>query len=107
MQEDSGGATLRYTVLGHVVRGGRPSALDRIIGSRLGYVAATEAMNGNTDVMVGWRPYEGGAATIDSRVSSFELATVLKLTQELLDGSHQTARERLEMMSRVQGILLL
>ena len=38
MQEDAGGATLRYTVLGHVVRGGRPSAMDRVIASRMGQV---------------------------------------------------------------------
>ena len=46
MQEDSGGATLRYTILGHVVRGGRPSSFDRIIGSRLGYAAFHAALNG-------------------------------------------------------------
>ena len=30
MQTETNGATLRYTILGHVVRGGRPSAMDRI-----------------------------------------------------------------------------
>jgi len=107
IQEDSGGATLRYTILGHVVRGGRPSALDRIIGSRLGFVAAMAAMDGRDQLMVGWRPYEAGEVSLDNRVHLFPLKKVLEQTKHILDGSHPTTKARLEMISRVQDILLL
>ena len=44
---------VRVTILGHLQRGGRPSAYDRILASRLG-VAAVEALKeGQRNVMVG------------------------------------------------------
>ena len=61
LQEDSGGATLRFTVLGHVVRGGRPSFRDRMVASRLGYAAVNALAQGHSGVMVGWRPDEPNA----------------------------------------------
>jgi 6-phosphofructokinase 1 len=39
----------RVTVLGHIQRGGHPTALDRIMASRLGYFAVMELKNGVTD----------------------------------------------------------
>ena len=108
MQEDAGGATLRYTILGHVVRGGRPSYSDRLIGSRLGYTAAWAAMNGESQKMVGWRAdEEGGQKTDDPRVQLFELPFVLSETTRLLDGTHPTTQARLKMISAVQGVLPL
>ena len=107
MQQDGRGATLRYTILGHVVRGGRPSALDRIIASRLGFIAATLAIQGRTQLMVGWRPYVSGEISIDDRVEMFDLAFVLSSTKELLDGTHPTTQKQMAMLARVQDILLL
>jgi 6-phosphofructokinase len=46
----------RATVLGHVVRGGRPSAFDRVLASRLGDAATAAAMAGDTRIMVAWGP---------------------------------------------------
>ena len=44
---------VRVTILGHLQRGGTPSASDRILASRLGY-AAIEALNeGQRNIMVG------------------------------------------------------
>ena len=44
---------VRVTILGHLQRGGTPSAFDRILASRLG-VAAIDALNdGQRNVMVG------------------------------------------------------
>ncbi len=44
---------VRVTILGHLQRGGTPSAVDRILASRLG-VAAIEALNeGQRNVMIG------------------------------------------------------
>lgn len=107
MKEETNGATLRYTILGHVVRGGRPSALDRLIASRLGFAATIAAIEGKSKMMVGWRPYEKGEICIDPRVELFELSYVLEATDRLLDGTHPTTQERLEMIGRVQDVLLL
>ncbi len=41
------------TVLGHIQRGGRPSARDRILATKLGAFAVTAIQRGSTDVMVG------------------------------------------------------
>lgn len=45
----------KVTVLGHLQRGGSPSGFDRILGSRLGYHAVKELINGNDQIMVGLR----------------------------------------------------
>lgn len=43
----------KVTVLGHIQRGGAPSAFDRILGTRLGVAAVEGLMSGKTDVMAG------------------------------------------------------
>lgn len=43
----------RATVLGHIQRGGRPSAFDRVLASRLGAYAVQLLMDGKTGVCVG------------------------------------------------------
>ncbi|WP_299471144.1 6-phosphofructokinase [Mucilaginibacter sp.] len=44
---------IKVTILGHLQRGGSPSAFDRILGSRLGYAAVNAMINGDTQMMVG------------------------------------------------------
>ena len=44
---------IRVTVLGHIQRGGSPSALDRILGSRMGHGAVMALLQGRTGEMVG------------------------------------------------------
>ncbi|MCQ6959012.1 6-phosphofructokinase [Mucilaginibacter aquariorum] len=44
---------IKVTILGHLQRGGSPSAFDRILGSRLGYAAVNAMIKGNTQMMVG------------------------------------------------------
>ncbi|MBN1862013.1 MAG: 6-phosphofructokinase [Candidatus Thermoplasmatota archaeon] len=44
---------IKVSVLGHVQRGGDPSAFDRVLASRLGYEAVLAVMNNQTDKMVG------------------------------------------------------
>lgn len=41
-------------VLGHIQRGGSPTATDRLLASRLGYHAVQALLKGQSDVMVGW-----------------------------------------------------
>jgi len=43
----------RVTVLGHIQRGGSPSAMDRVLASRLGNAAVNALIEGKTNVMIG------------------------------------------------------
>lgn len=43
----------RVTVLGHVQRGGSPTALDRVLASRMGHAAVVGLLDGKSNVMVG------------------------------------------------------
>jgi len=47
------GFETRVTVLGHVQRGGSPTAFDRILGSRLGFAAVEALLNGKSGMMTG------------------------------------------------------
>lgn len=47
------GVDTRKTVLGHIQRGGKPSAFDRILATRYGAEAVYQLMNGNSGVMMG------------------------------------------------------
>ena len=44
---------VKVTILGHLQRGGSPSAFDRVLGSRLGFAAVNALLAGRTQVMVG------------------------------------------------------
>ncbi len=48
------GFSVRVTRLGHVQRGGSPSAFDRILATRLGAKAVEQLIEGNSGDMVGW-----------------------------------------------------
>ena len=48
-----GDIDIRVTTLGHIQRGGVPTAYDRILASRLGLGAIEGLMNGSKNVMVG------------------------------------------------------
>jgi 6-phosphofructokinase 1 len=47
------GFDIRMTIIGHVQRGGNPSAVDRILASRLGAGAVQQLVAGNYGVLVG------------------------------------------------------
>ena len=44
---------VRVTILGHLQRGGTPSAYDRILASRLGYASIDALLEGQRNIMVG------------------------------------------------------
>jgi 6-phosphofructokinase 1 len=48
------GFSVRVTRLGHVQRGGSPSAFDRIMATRLGAEAVRQLLNGQYGQMIGW-----------------------------------------------------
>ena len=47
------GFKTRVTILGHIQRGGRPTAFDRLLAARMGTKAVELLLDGKTDVMVG------------------------------------------------------
>ncbi len=63
------GFEVRTTVLGHVQRGGAPSAYDRILSTRLGAAAAEALYAGASGVMVG---------IVGSKITSTPLEEVIK-----------------------------
>lgn len=108
LAEDLPGIEIRATVLGHLVRGGRPSYRDRMISGRFGLAAVQALLEGATDEMVAWMPNaEGGTPTGDALVQRFALQRVLKETEALIDGSSPVTRRRVQMMETVEGVLSL
>lgn len=68
--EEATGVTSRATVLGHVQRGGSPSAYDRILASRMGYYAVSLLNQGKSNRVV----------TIqDSHVCDFDITEALAM----------------------------
>lgn len=56
--EENTGFETRVTVLGHVQRGGSPTAYDRVLATRFGVAAADLAMAGESGIMVSLRGEE-------------------------------------------------
>jgi 6-phosphofructokinase 1 len=81
------GFSMRVTVLGHVQRGGRPSAYDRILGTRLGAAAVEGLLDGKSGHVAGmvgskiaYTPLEEAVATlrpINERL--YELAHMMEV----------------------------
>ncbi len=68
------GFDVRVTVLGHVQRGGRPSAYDRLLATRMGAYAAEHLINGESGMM---------AAMRGNVLESFLLADAVKTLKPL------------------------
>lgn len=103
----------RVTVLGHVVRGGRPSAFDRLLASRLAHVAVRAFLAGQNRVMAGWLvpgdipPTAGARSASDPYCYLVDLGEVLAETRRLLDGTSALVRWRREVFERVEDVLPL
>ena len=105
---DLPGIDVRATVLGHLVRGGSPSAQDRMVAGRLGLAAVEALLDGKTDEMVAWLPtVKDGIATNDPAVFRFPLERVLEETRALLDGTSAVTKRRVKMMEANEGVLAL
>jgi 6-phosphofructokinase 1 len=108
LANELGGAEIRATVLGHVVRGGNPSYQDRLVAGRLGLAAVEALLGGAADEMVAWQPQvKGGVATQDSSVQRFPLEVVLRETAALIDGTSPITKRRLQLMEHAAGVLPL
>ncbi len=97
----------RVTVLGHVVRGGSPTAFDRLLGARLTNAALRALAAGQTDFMAGWvgpgvtRP----PCAWDPYVVLTPLGEVLAETEKLMRGDSLLAQWRKRVFQEVENIL--
>jgi Phosphofructokinase len=97
----------RVTVLGHVVRGGTPTAFDRLLGARLANAAVRALAAGETSFMAGW--YGPGivraACPYDPYVVLSPLDEVLAETGRLMRGESDIARWRRAVVQEIEPIL--
>ncbi|MBK7396025.1 MAG: 6-phosphofructokinase [Myxococcales bacterium] len=106
LDEDAPGVDVRETVLGHIVRGGSPTALDRTIALRLGFSAVMALEAGITDTMLAWEPpFQVGAETMDPSVRRVPIGEALEETSKLLDGTSTLIRRRIELLRFVDDCL--
>ena len=59
------GFQFRLTILGHIQRGGRPSAFDRLLAARFGVAAVERLLAGDKGVMVGLKGREIGVTPLE------------------------------------------
>lgn len=64
------GFKTRMTILGHIQRGGSPTAFDRLLAARLGIRAVEVLIEGQTDIMVGLRGRDITVAPLEDVVSN-------------------------------------
>lgn len=83
IEERDLGFTMRVTILGHIQRGGKPSAFDRLLASRFGATAVQFLLDGQTNVMTG----------LDGRdISPVPLKLVTTKTRVLTEENMEMAR---------------
>jgi len=113
METDPGGIETRVTVLGHVVRGGRPSAFDRLLGSRLANAAVRSLMSGTSHKMAAWMPPAelsadvGIRSPVDPYCWLVDLRAALAETERLAQGETALARWRAGAFDDIQDALML
>ena len=103
----------RVTILGHVVRGGRPSAFDRLLGSRLANVAVRSLIAEQSHKMAAWMPPVelpeeiAARSPFDPYVWLVDLKAVLAETENLLQGRSPLARWRAGAFDEIEDALRL
>lgn len=102
----------RVTVLGHVVRGGRPSAFDRLLGSRLANVAVRALLAGQTRKMAAWMPPIEIPADIGMRSEAdpycwlVDMSAAIAETEGLPAGETPLARWRAGVFNQLEEVFL-
>ena len=72
---------IKVTILGHLQRGGSPSAFDRVLGSRLGYAAVKALLKGETQKMVGLQANHIKMTSLEEALTQHEF----KLEEDLME----------------------
>ena len=65
------------TILGHIQRGGSPTAFDRLLAARLGVAAVEALLNDQTGVMVGLQGREVELLSLEE-VTQQERSTIME-----------------------------
>lgn len=79
-QQRSGSFEARLSVMGHVQRGGSPSAFDRILASQLGAAAVRSMAEGRLGMVAGWAKSQVTEIPLERAVAACQ-----KVTPELLE----------------------
>ncbi|HEX6837222.1 MAG TPA: 6-phosphofructokinase [Polyangia bacterium] len=98
----------RVTVLGHVVRGGAPTAFDRLLAARLANAAVRALADGRSGFMAGWSGpgVTGEACAYDPYVVLTPIKEVLRETELLMCGESPLAKWRRRTFEEAESILL-
>jgi len=111
--DDKSAIETRVTVLGHVVRGGRPSAFDRLLGARLANIAVRALGRGETRKMASWMPPVELPEDVATR-SDFDpycwlvdLGATLAETENLLRGESPIARWRASALDNLEDVFAI
>ncbi|MGM0559121.1 MAG: 6-phosphofructokinase [Myxococcota bacterium] len=103
----------RVTVLGHVVRGGRPSAFDRVVAGRLAHAAVTALFDGETRKMAAWmmpvEPPEEVAerSPADPYCWLVDLEAVLAETLRMQEGTSPLVEWRARIFDDIEDVLMM
>ncbi len=73
------GYDIRATILGHIQRGGNPSAFDRILATRMGDLAVHLLLNGEKSLMIGSKGDELATISIESGIKLHSKPNLEKL----------------------------
>lgn len=76
------GMESRISILGHIQRGGSPSARDRVMASRMGHFAVEELVNGTSSAVVCYR---------DSKIVLTPISEAMQMRKELDPYMYQVA----------------
>jgi 6-phosphofructokinase 1 len=98
----------RVTALGHVVRGGVPTAFDRLLSARLANTAVRALADGKRGFMAGWigPGVSGAPSDYDPYVVLTPLDQVLAETARLMRGESPLAEWRRRTFEEAESILL-
>lgn len=73
------GYSLRSSILGHIQRGGSPSAFDRLMATRMGVRAVDELLTGNSGIVIGAKGDNLITCSIDQAVKTHAIPDLTKL----------------------------
>lgn len=73
------GYSLRSSILGHIQRGGRPSAFDRLLATRMGVFAVDQLLDGKSKIVIGSKGEDLIISSINSAVKNHSVPDLSKL----------------------------
>jgi phosphofructokinase-like protein len=91
------GIETRVTILGHIQRGGSPTAFDRVLATRLGVAAVQQVNAGQFGQMVAIRGNQITAIPIEEAVSRLKTVDpeLYELAKTVIGGGHQRYDEKI------------